>query len=284
MLTILTKEETEKTNEVLKVLFKISLIIGGLATMSYCNLIDFFPYDLSIGDGVLFIGIALSFGILYILLTTLFSCAGFKLRGVLLVLVKLLFRFRGDEKQKEELISMIPNKTEKILWVPATFGFLIIIKISSGETMFERFTSLIVLIFLSWLSAHCISSYWELKKEAASNLEVSRKSSARLKSIYLLVFLTFPLLTGEVMSTMLMGAMRLVKIRQEHVTVHVSNPYAQFAIEAGAKGEVSAMGKEYLKFENVDVLFTGPGKNSVLQFNKSTSKLIIPTEKLFIPY
>jgi len=281
MLTNFTKEEAEKTNEILKNLFKISLIIGGLALFSYCYLIDFFPYDLSIGDGLLFIGVALSFGLVYIFLTTLFSCAGFKLRGVLLILAKIIFIIRGDEKQKEELISMIPKKTEKILWVPAIFGFLIITKISSGDTIFEKVTSLLVLTFLSWLNAHCISYYWELKEEE-SNFEVSRKSSVRLKFIYLIVFLTFPLLTGEVMSTMSTGAMRLVKIRQEHVTVHVSNPYAQFAIEASAKGEVSAMGKEYLKFENVDVLFTGPGKNSLLKFNGTTTKLIIPTEKIYI--
>lgn len=284
MLKSFTKEQAEKTNEILKILFKISLIIGVLAMISYCYLIGFFPYDLSIGDGLLFIGVALSFGFVYIFLISLFSCVGFKLRGVLLILAESLVRIRGDKKQNEDLIYLIPKKTDMILWIPAILGWLIIIKLLSGETILEKITSLFLLVFSSWLSAHCISSYWELKKEEVLNIEVPIKKSIRLKVGYLIVFLTFPLLTEEVMSTMSMGTMRLMKIRQDHVTVHVSNPYAQFAIEAGSNAEVSAMGKEYLKFKDVDVLFTGPGKNSVLKFNnnKSTITIILPTEKLFI--
>ncbi len=40
--------------------------------MSYYYTIGFFPYDLSIGDGLLFIGVAITFGFIDILIT-LFS-------------------------------------------------------------------------------------------------------------------------------------------------------------------------------------------------------------------
>jgi len=101
------------------------------------------------------------------------------------------------------------------------------------------------------------------------------------------VLLLFPVFIEGIMSTMSTGTMRMMKIRQDNVTVHISNPYAQFAIEAGTKGEFSPMGKDYLKFKNVDILYTGPGKNSVLRFtnnNKKTTNLILPTEKIFIPH
>ncbi|MCW1834170.1 hypothetical protein OLZ33_19510 [Pantoea ananatis] len=236
MLKKIAKEEAEKINEVLKILFKISLIIGGLVMISYCYFINFFPYDLSIGDGLLFIGLALSFGIIYLFLITLFSCVGFKLRGLLIVITKSITKIKRMEKYEEDLFSLIPKRTEMVLWFPAMLGWFIIIKLASPNNISKTITSLFILIFLSWLSAHCISSYWEIKKEEFSNPEVPKKNSTQLKLIYLIVFLIFPLLSEGVLSTMSTGAMRLMKIRQDLVTVHISNPYVQFAIEAGAKG------------------------------------------------
>ena len=84
MLPFFTKEDLEKTNELFKIAFKINLIIGGLVMMSYYYTIGFFPYDLSIGDGLLFIGVAITFGFIDLLFTTIFSCVGFKLRAPLL--------------------------------------------------------------------------------------------------------------------------------------------------------------------------------------------------------
>ena len=181
---------------------------------------------------------------------------------------------------------MIPRKTEWVLWIPAILGWLIIIKLSYSNDIYKSFISFFILVFSSWLCAHCISSYLELKEEEALNTASLKKNTKKLKLIYLLVILIFPLFIEGVLSTMSTGAMRLMKIRQDNITVHVSNPYAQFAIEAGVKGNASIMGRDYLKFENVDVLYTGPGRNTVLSFsenNANTTQLIVPTEKIFIP-
>lgn len=286
MLSTISKEDLDKINELLKILFKANLIIGGLVMMSYYYLIGFFPYDLSIGDGLLFIGVAIAFGFIDLLFTTLFSCVGFKLRGVILVITKAYLKFSKRNQSRDEIMSMVPNETGITIWIPALLGWLVMIKLSLHGNLLETFTALVILIFTSWFCSHCISSYLQIKEEESLSSEPINKNRRQLKTLYLLVLLLFPVFIEGVMSTMSTGTMRLMKIRQDNVTVHISNPYAQFAIEGGTKGEVSAMGSDYLKFENVDILYTGPGKNTVLQFtnrDKKNTKLIIPTEKIFIP-
>lgn len=182
---------------------------------------------------------------------------------------------------------MVPKKTYKVIWIPALLGWFVIFKLSFSRNLLDTFTSFSILIFTSWLCSHCISSYWELKEEERLSSEPLNNTKKQLKIIYLSVLFLFPMFIEGIMSTMSTGTMRMMKIRQDNVTVHLSNPYAQFAIEAGTKGEVSAMGKDYLKFKNVDILYTGPGENSVLRFtnsDKKTTNLILPTEKIFIPH
>lgn len=285
MLSFIAKEELEKVNEIFKVVFKLSLIIGGLVMMCYYYAIGFIPYELSIGDGLFFIAVAISFGFIYLLFITLFTCVGFKFRCILLIIKKLYLKIRKQRESSDELLSMIPRETDKVIWIPSVFGWLLITKLSFSNNISNSFESLIMLIFLSWLCAHCVSSYWEIKKEEATKPRLLRENWKQLKSIYLVVIFLSPVFIGGLMSTMSTGAMRLMKIRQDNTTVHVGSPYNNFPLEAGVKGLPSQMGKEYLKFNNVDVLYTGPGKNTVLQFNSlgnHTFKLIFPSEFVFI--
>lgn len=99
MLSTISKEDLEKINEMLKIAFKANLIIGGLVMMSYYYLIGFFPYDLSVGDGLLFIGVAIAFGFIDLLFITLFSCVGFKLRGISLIITKTYVNFSKKKNQ-----------------------------------------------------------------------------------------------------------------------------------------------------------------------------------------
>lgn len=285
MLGTISKDDLEKINEIFKMTFRISLIIGGLVMMSYYYTIGFFPYDLSIGDGLLFIGVAITFGFIDILITTLFSCVGFKLRGVMLVAKKIYIKIRKENNSEDDQFTLIPKKTEGVIWIPALLGWFIILKISITVNLLNTITSFLILTFLAWLCAHSVSSYWEIREEEFSNSAPSSVNKKRLKTIYLLVLLFSPIFIGGIMPTMSTGAMRLMQIRQDNVTVHIATPYTNFVVEAGVNGEASPMGKEYLKFEKVDVLYTGPGKNTLLRFSKkdmNTTKLTIPTDKIYI--
>src|SRR5699024_10521964 len=79
-------EELDKKLDVLgKILsfsFKLGVLVGGSVLLFYCWKIGYFPQDASVGDGFLFIILAIAFGGVYLFFVMCLTSLGLLLRPV----------------------------------------------------------------------------------------------------------------------------------------------------------------------------------------------------------
>ncbi len=270
-----------------KALFAFSLIVGGGVLMGYFQSIDYYPFDISVGDGLFFTMIAIAFGFYYSLFLMLITSLGLKLRPLWLGLEKSCFfiknKFSISPGQNELIFT--PNKTERVLWFPALLGLWWVWGLSRPSIYPINIQPFFFLLFISWLCAHSFDEIIEISKSlpGLTGDEQRRKKQFRIAYFFTLFFA--PLILGGITSNLVSGAMRTLKIRNDNVVVHLKNPYPTYAAEAGVDGTKSAFGDEYLKYEKVEVLFSGLGKYTVLSVkgkDQRIRKIIVPTESAIV--
>ncbi|WP_437890427.1 hypothetical protein [Phytobacter sp. V91] len=265
----------DKSNKMIKSLAPLSILVGGIILMMYFHTIGYFAYDISIGDGLYLISIAATFGMLYIIFIGVMTCAGLTVTNRLIwkPLNNLLNFIEGKFGVKNILNDALDFKvkTEPVMWLLGTIGTIWILLMSVDQISKFDLKGIISLLSTTLFCA----LGWNGLNDIFS--------SERQKSISLMTLFILPLLLSGANTSLMNGTMRLLNIRQEHITIHLKKPYIAYAKEYGFNGSHSDFGDEYLKYTNFNAVFTGPGKSTVIspQNDKHTT-LVIPNESLVI--
>lgn len=279
-------------NKALSLAFKVGIIIGGAVLLLYCWKISYFPRDVSIGDGLLFLMLAIAFGGIYLLFTASLTCLGLTLRPLWLVLQNIvswsLFRFNkfSNKTISFEKVNFVTAKKEH--FILALFGLLFIWGFGTYDYTVLGSLGLSVfscaLLWSFYIQNEEFVNSTELQEQANEEDLIKSRQLKQNQKIILLSLILVPLLIGGVSGKLLDGAMGLSNVRTEKVTVHIKKPYLEYVSTYGLTKLVSSIGKDYGKFEKINILFNGFGKNVVIKSNSATvtSNIVIPNEYIII--
>lgn len=276
----------------LSLAFKLCVVLGGAVLLFYCWGIGYFPQDVSVGDGLLFILLAIAFGGVYMFFVMSLTSLGILLRPLWHRLQRLfLLLLKGYEKVTGKETNYTPFVIEKggiELLVFAVFGLFFIWWFSLSDIKV-----LSTLPMCTWGCALLWSSYQQNSREIdqlenkENVTEEETKRLARLNNfqpVALGIMLVIPLLIGGVSGRLLDGAMRLANVRADTATIHIKEPYVKYASEYGLQGLQSNFGSDYSKFEKTSILFNGFGKNIVIEAEgkDGRARLVVPSDHAYI--
>lgn len=275
---------------------KTAVAIGAMILISYCWYIDYFPRDLSIGDGLLFIFIAAGFGFVYIFFVASLTSLG--LTAVWLYNANkrmkswmIRVRRRIQSKRKFSLEDLNENLPIGATCIGLTsFGILIVANLVNhnvysifplGATIF--LTTLLVYIFRAESSKirqlKSRSLLTPREQQALGRLHTSRRVSVLLLIICPLAICGYTKVLTKV-------AMSLLNIRNESTVVDLKKPYSEIFTNRGIQGTDSEFGDEYTRFKDTKILLSGFGSQVVISMWKNCEtevKMPIPSDSIFIP-
>lgn len=285
-------KKLEIANKALSLGFKFGILIGGAVLLSYCWTIGYFPQDVSVGDGLLFIMLAIAFSGVYFLFVVGLTCLGLTLRpiwnGGQEVYIWLLNKYNWAFRRNRQYERFTIIEAAKEHFIFALFGLIFVY--GFGSLDLRVVGSLVLVVFgcaFIWsLHQKNESTIIDIEKQDVATEEEKDRVVYLKKNqkFVLLALMAIPLLFGGVSANLIDGTMRLSNIRAEKVTVHIKEPYLKYASEYGLKGAQSAFGKDYGKFEDMSILFNGFGKNAVITQNgiRHAPNLVIPNDHIIV--
>lgn len=258
-------------------LTKLGIFTGGICIVAYSLKIGYFPQDLSIGDGALFLMAAGCFGIVYAFFVACLVSLGIFFSPLVRVpfnaFIKALNRF--SKRKRPPAHELAPFD-----WITVLFAiFAVILIVAFGKQEHSAYWNLPLLsIALYFFYSIFHSSGKKLRaihyvenailhtedKNNLANLG-NPEHLRRSQWISLAAVLVMPLLLGHVSGQLLDAAMRFGKIRVEHPTIYVKSPYALMLPKNLVPAEHTGLA-DYTRFDGTVVLFNGFGKNTVISF------------------
>lgn len=287
------KDKLEIIDKSLGIAAKIGITIGSMVLLGYCWSIDFFPRDVSVGDGLLFIFVAIGFGAVYLFFVASLTCMGVLLRpfwhflqshGIWVGERWAKFRKKSFSYEPFELK---PGGLEHLVF--ALVGLILVALFSLKDI-----SRLPTLLLASFGCALLWSAYQDVDiklRNISSSPQPSDEERARIprleksKALLPWLIIAIPLLIGGITGEMTAGAMRLLKIRNDSVTAHIKKPYATILSTSGIAGAKSELGDDHLRYENAEILFSGLGSVAVVAIkspNGASMKLSIPSDYILL--
>lgn len=281
---------------------KFTIGVGICFILLYFWHIDYFPTDLSLGDGLLFFLITIKFLFVY----SLFLGSHYALGSILLFFLmvvwsffKVLFSLRGWlSKGLIDLIFFKPNINNFlnglskvfIKFLFYTFGFAFIFVFYSGKSI-----NLLIMLFLSIILKIFINKFVDnLKANNAELTEDENKNKNIRLSMMLLYILLVPssvyVFYAEKSKNIFINTV-LGSVREDdkNSLIYIELVFKDFFPEANI-GEKSG---EYIEIKNAEVLLRGVGKNALVQYTSKAKdqkgnmvpikvKVEIPNDSLLI--
>lgn len=217
-------EQLDITSKIIKISLQLGAGIGALIIIIYTAKVGYYPSGLTIGDGLLFIAVALSFGLCYsmvvfMLYSTAFALTpvwrAFHIREILLKLqahTRIARRFEYPPLTSEHIPAALMG----------LIGMILII-LSYFESP-EIFTGLIISV--GWMALF-FPFLTSIKSDENDSVEVQKlKQKERIimaASLYII-----PLIVGGFHANVLDASMSLVGIRSGSATVQFQKDYAEF--------------------------------------------------------
>lgn len=277
-------------DKLLNISFKVGVLLGGAVLLIYCWRIGYFPSDVTVGDGLLFIILAISFGGVYTFFVSCITNLGMwpisLYKNLKAWLPSLYQKFRRGKGRVAKATMGWPELDSIIF---ALLGIILILGFGWGE-----YRVLLSLTFTSIFCAILWDLYLRIEKLARSMIQVSEASNVdnqyakkmlNKKYTVLVALFILPLAMGGVTGKIFDGTMRIANIRTDSVSIHLKGEYAILAEDAGVKTRESTLGNEFKFLDNANVLFEGFGRNVVIEVagdkNKKI-KLVVPRDHLHI--
>lgn len=282
-------------SKLLSLAFKVGVLLGGACLLFYCYRLNYFPVGLSVGDGFLLILLATSFGIVYGLFVISLTALGLWLTPILRPIQKLVFsiRKRLSKRRPNEPLELVRPDLNAVIF--GVFGMVFIGTIYQVEP-----SAIWTLPATSFFLGVVFAAYQKasaklgevLKAEAATvlppanELRTSQLDKEHLKTaraLSLIALFATPLLVGGVSGVLLEGAMRFANIKKGPSYVMLRAPYSTF-VPPRFQAKQSPQVPDYTTFESVDVMFSGMGQKSVIEFknDKKVQRLEIPNESILV--
>lgn len=291
-----TLEEVTKKidsfSSVINFVFKIAIAIGFLIVFKHYNNLGFFPRDLSVGDSALFVMISLVFGLAYFFMIYSLICLGHFLSKLLikpLLMLDDFLNFLRIFRGKRPKYKKVTFKKINIEDYPfAFFGTLIFI---SHTKNFDSFIQILIATIASsmvWLMLVDSFNKRALITSKPQDLITRREKEFlernKWKSLFCgVLILVMPILVAGMANTIVNGVMRLSEIRNDNVTVYVSQKYSGIIKDNGINGESSSVVKGYDKYTNANILASAFGADDIIQFTSGEKSitLSIPRSEVY---
>lgn len=287
--------------EVSSLTAKFFLGIGLILITCYFMYIDYFPKDLAVGDGLIFILITAKFTIIVFIFLFANYAIG-KLFQNILFLVKCFFGFIIQPIEKSKLIFNIVKKPKKL--VKSIFSIEGFIK----DFLFTMFSLMSIIIFAGFYSdffsidlKNTISNiviiigscslitiiFDSIVKDFKSEDDNKNENiTLKLSMLICIVILNIFTYHSSKQNRFLFFSSSLVREQNnKKVTIYVKKEYKDFFPEK----DLNAVKGDYIPINNVEILLKGIGKNALLQYqvksiNKETKlkKIEIPNDALLI--
>lgn len=273
---------------------KMGILVGGICISGYSLRIGHFPQGLTIGDGLLFMLAAVCFGFIYIFFVASLVALGVTASPAIKFLSKiylLSYNFRKTRKPSQ-VYDFAKFKWPYVIF--AVFALLFIFGLGNNDhNAYWNLPLLSIAMYFfysTYLSTGDKIKAIEITLESVVKLDQNEKSAAskienlrKAQMLSLGVLLMMPIFTGGVTGQLLDGAMRQAHVRIEKATIFVKEPYASL-MPMKARASVQLLPAQYVKFDNIAVLFKGLGNTTVLSFvdGKVEKKLEIPNDQLIV--
>ena len=291
----LSGENLDSFLKIISALTKVGILIGGICVALYSMRIGHFPQDLTIGDGVLLIFIAASFGFIYLFYIYSLISLGIACSPVILP----IFNSAMKAVNRHRTRPIAPQ----FEWVKFNFGSVlcallaIVLIVALGRKDAFAYWSLPLLSLILYM---LYSAFLSAGKKLKSIDEIHRSqvhtdqkdnvgalgdpSHIRRTQMGILAFILFaPLFYGGVSGQLLEIGMSMANIRKDHATVYVKSPYA-FLLPEQNVSDLSPKLPDYKRFDNVSVLFHGLGKRTVVSFDAGGRRknLTVPDDYIIL--
>lgn len=289
------EQNLESVSKIATASSKFGVLVGGVCVIAYSVRISYFPQDLSVGDGLLFIMAAACFGVIYAFfvgsLVSLGICVSPVTRGVFHLIVWGVNLFKKRKIQPEHKLA--PFEWSSPLF--AIFAVIIILVFGSKDSrVYWSLPSLSVGLYLFY-SAYlsCGKKIKEIETIKNSRVHTEAKENvAQLGDVEkfqtgqvfsLLTILVVPLLLGGVSGQLLDAAMRAAHVRIEKAVIFVKEPHSTLLPKSLVSKDRSSP-KDFTAFDGAVVLFKGFGKTTVISFpdGTTTKQLEIPNDQIIV--
>lgn len=253
-------------SKIVKLTLKISVSIGVILIIYYCNLIGYYPVEISIGDGLIFLTIATIFGlwIIFINIILLFSSLSI---SWLFITIYNLYKTNKDEENKKLPNVSLASFALSIFMISLFLALALMIKIN----LVALIASLLFMAVLCVIYK-CSS---KIKHRKLKRILFRPKNVIELLQTYaiFLAFILAPLFTllfhGGLFKPLIEFTLELASFRKEAVYIELDNDYLKFAEEITSE--------KISKDDKVTLLFRGVGSTSAIRIKDKT--FIIPNNK-----
>ncbi|EGR0804676.1 hypothetical protein HUO05_06830 [Vibrio alginolyticus] len=259
------KDLFDSLNSYGSLLVKLVITIGVVVVFSYCAFnINFFPKGLTLGDSLVFIFVALGFGVFYLFWLALgYFC---------------LYGFAYPFSKK---LGKNDSKTTKLfmIFIGLLFlGFLSIFYFSTDDfrSVLAPLVSGSILLITTF--------FWNSKPDGLSDLEIQKREKARV-GIIILAFFIAPLIGTTTVSRIVDSSFRVFGINQNNVSLVLSEKNYKIVSRVAKGLEVPLFSCELDKgttriIHNVSVLWHGIGDKSLIALLKPDDKGFTPVASL----
>lgn len=289
------EQNIESVSKIATTASKFGVLVGGICVITYSLTINYFPQDLSVGDGLLFVMAAACFGVIYAFFIASLVSLGITLSPAIRILFKfLVWGVNKRRKRKDEPVHILaPFEWLAVLF--ALFAILIILVFGSKDSKVYWSLPLLSvgLYFFYSLYLSCGNKIKKIEAVKSSIVHTKEKENvaqlgdaeklrtAQLFSLATILFV--PLLLGGVSGQLLDAAMRAAHVRIDKPVVYVKEPYSVLLPKSlVSKDRISP--KDFTAFDGTVVLFKGFGKTTVISFSDGavTRKLEIPNDQIIV--
>ncbi|WDE02954.1 hypothetical protein SG34_016050 [Thalassomonas viridans] len=274
---------------------RLGIVLGGLALLSYCYQIGYFPEGISAGDTIALIFVSIAFAVLYIIFSASLYALGISLYPLWILLNKLfLFIAKIRNKKITPVEYLKPD--------PSFIGFSLVGILFVFLVGLSEKSIVITMVICCWMLAisaanrkKIATQISDIELTLSSNiLNVSEHQKTELKKNKALLkkmkiqqttfALLIPLFLGGMSEKIVNGSLNILSLKAPSVTIHVKKPHSNLLENLGLKPVEKSIGPDYKTFKGIDILLRGIGKNTVVAPFPLTPKfnIAIPNENIII--
>lgn len=282
------------SSKYLSLAFKVSTFLGGLCFVLYCHRLNYFPSGVTVGDSLLFIIFAASFGLVYGFVTlgllSVGVCGMYWLKRLVKPVHGWLKKYIPSKNRAgtPELILFV--KPEPLHYLLALFGAMFIYLMYKVEpSAFILINLLATTIFQAMLWSgyndnRVIVSRILLPSTNERSIAQQEDHSRKMRWLFLGLIAVMPLFFSGVAGRILDGGMKFAHLSAGPSYVLLKPPYDQ-AIPAAYQDQKPIFTESgYKSFKNIDVMLTGIGQKTVIQFipkpGTQAKPLAIPNDQI----
>lgn len=280
-------------SKILTLGFKLSTFLGGFCFVLYCQRLNYFPVGVTIGDSLLFLIFAASFGLVYSFIV--FSLLSFGLCWA--YWLNPIFKYFHQHYKKykarntnTEVPDPIPFvKPELIHFFFAIFGgIFIFLMYKLDSSVLPNLLATTFILSVIW-GAHQdhkpnVSIFLPSADDTQNYIHIDK--AKKIKWLLLGLIVLLPLFFSGVSGRLLDAGMKFSNLSTGTSYILVKPPYDKAIPVRHIDKKPIYTESGFTTFKNIEVMLTGIGQKTVVQFmlnpNTKPQTLAIPNDKIIV--